>query len=75
LLEEITRVVRPGQLCSALADLLAEEKVLSATRAAEALGADLEELVRCARENRHHFGLLMGAEPVVFEKTPTGAGA
>ena len=75
LLDEITRVEPERRLRSELADLLAEKKVLSVRDAAAALGATPEEVERCARENRHHFGLLVGAEPVVFEKTPAGAGA
>mgnify|MGYP000515980803 CR=1 FL=1 len=75
LLDEITRVEPERRLLSVLADLLAEKKVLSVKDAAAALGTTPEEVERCARENRHHFGLLMGAEPVVFEKTPAGVGA
>jgi hypothetical protein len=75
LLDGIAGAEAVSRLASELADLLAERKVLSATEAAAALATTPEEVQRCARENRHHFGLLMGAEPVIFEKTPAGAGA
>lgn len=75
LLDGFARAEPAPRLASALADLLAEKKVLRAAEAAAALGATPEEVERCARENRHHFGLLMGTEPVVFERTPAGAGA
>jgi hypothetical protein len=58
-----------------LADYLGEEKVASVAMAAAALAATPEEVERCARENHHQFGLLLGAEPVVFEKIPPAAGA
>lgn len=75
LLDGFARAGPSSRLASALADLLAEKKVLRAAEAAAALGATPEEVERCARENCHHFGLLMGTEPVVFERTPAGAGA
>ncbi len=75
LLDGFARAEPASRLASALADLLAEKKVLRAAEAATELRANPEEVERCARENRHHFGLLMGTEPVVFEKTPAGAEA
>jgi hypothetical protein len=61
-------------LLDRLAALLAEEKIISVAEAAAALETTPEEVERCARENRDRFGLLLGAEPVVWEPAPAPPG-
>lgn len=74
LLDAITADVPRSALLSRLAALVAEEKILSVAAAASELGTTPEEVERCARENRNHFGLLLGAEPVVFEPVAAAPG-
>jgi hypothetical protein len=75
LLDHIAGGAPAGTLVARLAALVAEEKIVSVAKAAAALGTTPEEVERCARENHRHFGLLLGAEPVVFELVPAAPGA
>ncbi len=75
LLDELLAGRPHHPLSHRLADYLGEEKDASLTAAAAALETTPEEVARCARENHYQFGLLLGPEPVVFEKIPPAPGA